>query len=81
MDFGALFPELRSIQTSDCSIVFEREPGLAQEHACVGSALLFATKIPVLRPMVLPIYRRKGIIPEIDEGLQSALGLLRSERR
>jgi MFS family permease len=48
---------------------------------CLGGALLFATKIPVLRPMVLPIYRRKGIIPEIAEGLQSASGLLRTERR
>ncbi|MEY2531781.1 MAG: hypothetical protein QOI96_1866 [Verrucomicrobiota bacterium] len=49
--------------------------------ACVAGGLLFATKIPVLRPMVLPIYRRKGIIPEIAEGLQTASGLLRSERR
>jgi MFS family permease len=48
---------------------------------CIGGALLFATKIPTLRPMVLPIYRRKGIIPEIAEGLQNASGLLRSERR
>jgi MFS family permease len=48
---------------------------------CVGGALLFATKIPVLRPMVLPIYRRKGIIPEIATGLQNASSLLRSERR
>jgi MFS family permease len=48
---------------------------------CLGGALLFATRIPVLRPMVLPIYRRKGIIPEIAEGLQSASGLLRTERR
>jgi len=49
--------------------------------ACIGGALLFATRIPALHPMVLPIYRRKGIIPEIAEGLQSASGLLRSERR
>ena len=48
---------------------------------CVGGAILFATKIRVLRPMVLPIYARKGIIPEIAEGLQSASSLLRSERR
>jgi MFS family permease len=48
---------------------------------CVAGGLLFATKIPVLRPMVLPIYRRKGIIPEIAEGLQTASGLLRTERR
>jgi len=48
---------------------------------CVAGALLFATKIPVLRPMVLPIYARKGIIPEIATGLQNASSLLRSERR
>lgn len=48
---------------------------------CIGGAILFATKIRVLRPMVLPIYARKGIIPEIAEGLQSASSLLRSERR
>src|SRR5438552_10672431 len=48
---------------------------------CIAGALLFATKIPVLRPMVLPIYARKGIIPEIATGLQNASSLLRSERR
>lgn len=48
---------------------------------CLGGALLFATRIPRLRPMVLPIYRRKGIIPEVAEGLASASALLRSERR
>jgi MFS family permease len=49
--------------------------------ACVAGAILFATKIPVLRPMVLPIYARKGIIPEIATGLQNASGLLRTNRR
>jgi MFS family permease len=48
---------------------------------CAGGALLFATKIRVLRPMVLPIYRRKGIIPEIATSLDSASTLLRTERR
>lgn len=48
---------------------------------CLGGAVLFATKIPVLRPMVLPIYARKGIAPEIATGLQSASSLLRSGRR
>jgi MFS family permease len=47
---------------------------------CLGGALLFATRIRTLRPMVLPIYARKGIIPEIATGLQSASSLLRSER-
>jgi len=49
---------------------------------CLGAGLLFALRIPVLRPMVLPIYQRKGIIPlEVAEGLQNASALLRSERR
>jgi len=48
---------------------------------CSGGGLLFALRIPVLRPMVLPIYRRKGIIPQVAEGLQNASALLRSERR
>ena len=47
----------------------------------LAGALLFAMKIPVLRPMVLPIYARKGIVPEIATGLQNASSLLRSERR
>ena len=48
---------------------------------CIAGAVVFATKIPMLRPMVLPIYVRKGIVPEIASGLQSASTLLRSERR
>lgn len=49
---------------------------------CLGGALLFAVRIPILRPMVLPIYSRKGIIPrELAEGLQTASALLRTERR
>ena len=48
---------------------------------CLGGALLFATRIRVLRPMVMPIYARKGIVPEIATGLGNASTLLRSERR
>lgn len=48
---------------------------------CFAAALWFATKIPALRPMVLPIYVRKGIIPQMADGLQNASALLRSERR
>jgi MFS family permease len=48
---------------------------------CISGALLFAARIPALRPMVLPIYVRKGIIPEVAQGLQNASALLRSERR
>jgi MFS family permease len=49
--------------------------------ACLAGAIVFATRIRSLRPMVLPIFRRKGIIPQVAEGLQSASALLRSERR
>jgi hypothetical protein len=49
---------------------------------CLAGGLFFALRIPVLRPMVLPTYRRKGIISlEVAEGLQNASALLRSERR
>jgi hypothetical protein len=48
---------------------------------CVVGALLFATRIPKMRPLVMPIYRRKGIVPEIATGLNTASVLLRSERR
>jgi len=48
---------------------------------CVAGAVVFATKIPVLRPLVLPIYARKGIGPEVAIGLQTASALLRTERR
>ncbi len=50
---------------------------------CIIGAADFARRIPALRAMVLPIYQRKGIIPqtEIATGLQTASGLLRSERR
>ena len=45
---------------------------------CAG---LFTTKIPEMRKLIRPIYVRKGIIPEVAEGLQNASTLLRSERR
>jgi MFS family permease len=48
---------------------------------CIAGAVLFASKIPVLRPLVLPIYARKGIGPEVATGLQAASSLLRTERR
>ncbi|MSR35371.1 MAG: MFS transporter [Gemmatimonadetes bacterium] len=40
--------------------------------ACVLLAFWFARQIPDLREMVLPIYRRLGIIPEVADGLQAA---------
>src|SRR5262249_48066195 len=40
--------------------------------ACVLLALWFARELPALREMVLRIYRRLGIIPEVAAGLQTA---------
>src|SRR3954452_719850 len=48
---------------------------------CLAGGALFASRIRALRPLVLPIYRQKGIIPQVAEGLQNASALLRSERR
>ncbi len=39
---------------------------------CMVLALWFARQIPALREMVLPIYRRLGIIPEVASALQTS---------
>jgi MFS family permease len=44
---------------------------------CISGSLLFARALPALREMVRPIYARKGIIPEVASGLQSATSLTR----
>jgi hypothetical protein len=41
----------------------------------VGIAAWFATRIPALRAAVRPIYERKGIVPEVAAGLDSATAL------
>ena len=46
--------------------------------ACVVGGLYFATRLPALRPFIVPIYRRKGIIPELARGLQAAAECTRS---
>jgi MFS family permease len=40
--------------------------------ACIGGAALFSRELPALRKLVRPIYVRKGILPEVAAGLQSA---------
>ncbi|MCM0081470.1 MFS transporter [Geomonas sp. Red32] len=40
--------------------------------ACLLGALIFSFRLPGLRAMVHPIYRRLGIMPEVAAGLQSA---------
>lgn len=42
---------------------------------CVASAALFARQIPRFREMVRPIYRERGIIPEVASGIQAATQL------
>ena len=40
--------------------------------SCIIGALLFLWRLPSMRALVHPIYVRKGILPEIAEGLQPA---------
>jgi MFS family permease len=39
---------------------------------CIIAAGLFSLSIPRMRELVHPIYMRKGILPEVSKGLQSA---------
>ncbi len=39
---------------------------------CVIGAMLFMTKLPLLREKIRPIYVEKGIIPQVAKGIQSA---------
>jgi MFS family permease len=41
---------------------------------CLAGALSFAAKLKTLRKLIHPIYVRKGILPEVAAGLQSASG-------
>ena len=43
--------------------------------ACILGAILFASKLPSIRKKIHPIYAKKGIIPEVAKGIQSAAGL------
>jgi MFS family permease len=44
---------------------------------CVSGSLLFIRALPSWREMVRPIYVRKGIIPEVASGLETAANLSR----
>jgi MFS family permease len=46
--------------------------------ACLLGALLFALRLPRLRPLVRPIYIKMGILPEVAAGIQSAAELTRT---
>ncbi|MFA6378886.1 MAG: MFS transporter [Candidatus Omnitrophota bacterium] len=41
---------------------------------CILGSLGFAMKLPELRKIIRPIYVKKGIIPEVVQGIQSASG-------
>jgi MFS family permease len=40
--------------------------------ACITGALFFLRKLPELRNLVRPVYVKKGIIPEVSAGIQTA---------
>jgi len=42
---------------------------------CIIGAFIFSLKLPSLREKIHPIYAKKGIIPEVAKGIQSAAGL------
>jgi MFS family permease len=42
---------------------------------CIAGAIVFARSINVLRKMIRPVYIKKGIIPEVAEGIEAASGL------
>jgi len=39
---------------------------------CILGAILFGIKLPMLRQVVHPIYARKGMIPEVTSGIETA---------
>jgi MFS family permease len=42
---------------------------------CILGGSMFAYKLPLFKTLIRPIYREKGIIPEIAEGIQAAANL------
>jgi len=42
---------------------------------CMIAGLIFAYKLPMFRTLIRPVYKDKGIIPEIAEGIQSTVNL------
>jgi MFS family permease len=44
--------------------------------ACIIAAFIFALKLPEIKKKIHPIYAKKGIIPEVAAGIQSATGLV-----
>ncbi len=46
---------------------------------CVVGSLVFACRLPTLRKIVRPIYRRIGILPDVTSGIPSVAELTESE--
>lgn len=42
---------------------------------CIGASMWFARRLPEIRTMLRPIYRKLGILPELAAGMQSAAEL------
>ena len=43
--------------------------------SCILASILFATKLPLIKKLVHPIYRKIGIIPEVAQGMGTATRL------
>ena len=41
---------------------------------CIAGAAVFAARLPALRRLVRPVYRERGIIPEVAAGIEAATG-------
>jgi MFS family permease len=48
---------------------------------CIGGSILFAFQLPGLRAQVRPIYVVKGIISEVNTGIQAASEMLATEKK
>jgi MFS family permease len=47
---------------------------------CIGGAVFFASRLPMLKKLIRPIYVEKGIIPELAIGIQNATDLVMQRR-
>ena len=45
---------------------------------CIAGAALFASRLPVLRRLIRPIYIQMGVIPEVGTGIEAATVLQES---
>lgn len=74
--FGMAFMGMAPFGSLVAGAVAERiGPGrtvVATGLACIAVGFVFATRLPRLRKSVHPIYVRRGIIPQVAQGLQTA---------